>query len=399
MVYSQKKRSEFFVNFRVNRTQIAPWFKDNAKRITELTTFLRELQADTTVTIESISFCGAASPEGSYNLNKRLAWGRLKALEKAVRDEVEIPDSLVYYNDSYIPWEYLSTLIAASDMPQKDEVLQILRSEPELVEYNRGSGKKIDRRVPRLKALNKGKVWAELYRRYFSEMRNASAVFITFRYATSQAVNVPQSVGQEKITIAPVEILTPAPMPILPTPVAEKWTRRLHFKTNAVGLGLAIANAAVEIDLCKHLSFTLPVYYSAWDYGTTTVKFRTFAFQPELRYWFSDKQNDGWFVGAHFGWAYYNLATNGTYRLQDKDGESPALGGGLAGGYRLPLSANRRWQLEFAVGAGVYGLHYDRFNNYKNGLRVDTKKKTYFGVDQAAITLSYSFKLKKGGAR
>ena len=53
-------------------------------------------------------------------------------------------------------------------------------------------------------------------------------------------------------------------------PESSKWTRQLHVKTNAIGLGLGIANLAVEADICQHLSFTLPVYYSAWDYFQTT---------------------------------------------------------------------------------------------------------------------------------
>ncbi len=161
---------------------------------------------------------------------------------------------------------------------------------------------------------------------------------------------------------------------------------------------MAIANAAVEVDLCKHWSLNLPVYYSAWDYFSSTVKFRTFCIQPEVRYWLS-KANDGWFTGAHLGLASYNIATDGEFRKQDHDGKSPALGGGLSVGYRFPISKDNRWKLELSVGAGVYKLHYDKFRNRPNGLLVTTEKKTYFGIDQASVSFSYTFDLKKGGLR
>ncbi len=180
-------------------------------------------------------------------------------------------------------------------------------------------------------------------------------------------------------------------------PVVEECPR-LTFKTNMLGLSLAIANVAVEVDICKHWSFNLPVYYSAWDYFSQTIKFRTLAVQPEVRYWFSE-QNDGWFTGAHFGLAYYNIATDGEYRTQDHDGKSPALGGGLAVGYRFPISKNRRWKMEFSIGAGAYRLHYDKFRNYSNGLLKDTRKKTYIGIDQASVSFSYSFDWQKKGGR
>lgn len=181
------------------------------------------------------------------------------------------------------------------------------------------------------------------------------------------------------------------------------WTRHLHIKTNMLGLGLAIANVAVEMDLARHWSFTLPIYYSAWDYFKSTTKFRTLSFQPEFRYWpWAAERNDGFFTGAHFGLAYYNIATNGKYRYQDHLRETPAIGGGVSIGYRLPIDRCNRWRIEFSVGAGAYSLHYDKFHNTsptKEGLMINSEKKTYLGIDQAAISFSYTFNLNRKGGR
>lgn len=184
-----------------------------------------------------------------------------------------------------------------------------------------------------------------------------------------------------------------------PTPAEERGVRKLSVRTNAFAWAAAISNIAAEVDVCKHWSFCLPVYYSAWDYFSSTLKFRTLALQPEVRYWFADR-NDGWFAGAHFGLAWYNIATNGTYRTQDHNGTSPAPGGGLAVGYRMPISRNKRWRMEFSIGAGAYRLHHDKFRNYRDGLLVYSEKKTYIGIDQASLSFAYAFDLKrKGGER
>lgn len=401
--YSQENRSEVFVDFRVNSTQIESGYKDNATRISELINFLRQVQADSTINIVNISFCGAASPEGSYELNRMLAKGRMESLEKLVRSRVEIPDSVVIHNDSYIPWEYFSSLVETSDISHKDEILNIINEEARIVDYI--GDRSIDNRVLRLKALDGGKVWKELNRRYFSRMRNACVVFVTFQKEVSPSITPVVEETDSVYTIdtsAIMPVLLDSIQPVQQTPIAEQWHRTLSVKTNALGLGLAIANAAVEIDICKHWSFNLPVYYSAWDYFSKTIKFRTLAVQPEIRYWFSEKnlRNDGWYLGAHFGLAYYNIATDGEYRTQDHDGTSPALGGGLAVGYRMPISKNNRWKMEFSIGAGAYKLHHDKFRNYHNGLLVNTEKKTYIGIDQASVSFSYTFDLKrKGGAR
>ena len=172
--------------------------------------------------------------------------------------------------------------------------------------------------------------------------------------------------------------------------------------TIAVGLALGITNLAVETDIVKHWSLTLPVYYSAWNYFQSTTKFRTFAIQPEVRYWLSE-DNQGFFGGAHFGLAFYNIATDGSFRYQDLNRKTPAIGGGLSAGYRLPISKSNRWFIEFTLGAGVYPLHYDKFHNTpntKDGLMIESIKKTYWGIDQISVSLAYRFvQKKKGGLR
>jgi hypothetical protein len=143
----------------------------------------------------------------------------------------------------------------------------------------------------------------------------------------------------------------------------------------------------------NHFSFNLPIYYCALDYFKSTLKFRNFSVQPELRYW--PKSNyKGLFMGAHLGFAYYNFAFDGHTRYQDKDGKTPTLGGGLSLGYRLPLGQNQRWNMEFALGAGVYPLHYDLFHNVDNGKLYDTRKKTRIGFDNALIGISYRIPYK-----
>lgn len=395
--HTQEKRTEVKFDFRVNSVTIDSLYGNNAKSIQELTSFLRSLKQDDNIGLTGVAFCGAASPEGSSALNRRLANNRLSALEQLVRNEINIPDSIITRDDSYIPWDYLKEQVElSSDLTDKEEVLAILNEAPSYVDYY-GSGAKIDSRVPKLQKLNGGKVWKQLYSRYFANMRNACAVFVT--------LSKPMPAIKEPV--ADTVIAEPESMPVIDSattdlqPIEEPASsRRLLIKTNGIGWALSNFNVAAEIDLAEHWSVTVPVYWSPVNYFTSTVKFRSFIIQPEARYWFSEK-NDGWFAAAHLGMAWYNLALGGRYRIQDHDGDTPALGGGIAAGYRLPLSANGRLKLEFTIGAGVYSLHYDRFANEPNGQLVCTRKKTYFGLDQAAVTLAYSFDLNqlKGGRK
>ena len=395
--FAQENFTEICVDFRVNSKTIDTSFSDNGARMEEMISFLRNLRQDSTVRITEVSFSGAASPDGSYQINHRLSRARLEALEKVVRREVEIPDTLISRNDDYIPWHYLRGQIAQSDLERKQEVLDILDDEEKLVGYHTGA--QIDHRIPRLKAIDGGRVWTAINRRFFSQMRNACVIVVTYKQEKS-----PEIIPEPEIELVqepePVPIVIPRPDPEpVEVPKAEEWARELHVKTNAIGLAMAIANVAVEVDLAKHWSFTLPIYYSAWDYFKSTLKFRTFNVQPEVRYWM-DENNEGWFAGAHFGAAFYNYALGGDWRYQDHGRETPSWGGGISGGYRMPLSKNRHWKLEFTLGAGVYASHYDKFHNEKDGLLVSDHKKTWFGIDQAAVSIAYTFDLtKKGGKR
>ena len=399
--YAQEKRTEICIDFRVNSVVIDSAYSENAIRMQEIIDFLEAIRRDSTINIVEVSFCGAASPEGSDQLNRRLAQGRLTALERLVRKEVDIPDSIITRNDSYIPWNYLKSQVEDSELSHKDEVIAILEEEARLVKYHYPN-LHVDNRIVKLKNLDNGKVWEQINKLFFERMRNACAVFVTYKKELPPPVIVPDTVVVEP-SIETAEIVPDTTaIEEIAIPEIELCGRKLHIKTNTLGYGVGIANVAAEIDLARHLSFTLPVYYSAWNYFKPTIKFRTFAVQPEFRYWLSE-DNDGFFAGAHFGLAYYNLAFDGDYRYQDHNRETPAIGGGVSIGYRLPISKNNRLRMEFSLGAGAYSNHYDKFHNTsdtKLGLMVESGiKKIYWGIDQVAVSLSYSFDLKKKGGK
>lgn len=178
-VNAAENRTEIMVDFRVNVVRIDPGFSDNAERVSEIVSFLQKIGSDSTVTLRSVAFCGAASPEGSDRWNRWLAAHRLGALETLVRSQIDIPDSIITRNDSYIPWDYLRDRVAESNLAYKDTVLAIIDRAPELAR-DPDSGKPVDRRIVSLKKLENRKVWRELFRLYFAKMRNAAAVIVTF---------------------------------------------------------------------------------------------------------------------------------------------------------------------------------------------------------------------------
>lgn len=383
-------RTEIGIDFRVNRAVLDTTYLNNSEKIQEIIEFVTFLQTEHPYLLREVSFRGAASPEGSYELNVRLARQRMEALERFIRSRVSIPDSVVRYDDSYISWEYLKREVSRSDLANKDTVLQILNSDSRLVDYY--GGNQIDDRIVRIQRLDNGKTWSELQERYFQLMRAAYVVFELYRQDFKSLIpNTPTTPVQEQYA-QQAQLQRPASQSSqeLFEAYASAWHPQWYVNTNALALGMGITSVGAEFGFAPHWSVALPVMYSAWNYFIPTIKFRTFSLQPELRYWFGE-DHLRWYIGGHGTFAYYNVAVDGGLRYQDHAGERPGYGGGLSVGYRVSLTRSKRLNLEFAVGAGVYYLHYDTFYNVPNGKYVSTHEKTYFGPDQASITLSYQF--------
>lgn len=388
-------KEEMHIRYRVAKAYIDRGYMDNRPVLDRIVEWAEEVQKDSMVNILSVEFCGAVSPEGSVPFNHWLSVARLTELEKYVRKRVHIPEEIITRSDHYIAWDELRAMVLESDLQNKDAVIKIIDSE------NTSVGNQLDSRIGALKAMDGGKTWRIIFDRYFIHMRNAYMVIVMERsdkfYEEMNKLRVdPVPVLNAKVQMQhPMDQKLVNPFPAIVSTLVD--TRYLYVKSNLVGLGMLMANAGIEFDMGRYFSFNLPVYYSAVNYFTPTVKFRTLATQPEIRVWPMTNE-DGLFIGAHAGFAYYNFAFGGDWRYQDHDGTSPTLGGGLTLGYRVPISKDKNWKLEFGVGAGVYPLYYDVFHNTHNvleGQLYETRNGTYFGLDNVQISISYRIPMKK----
>ncbi len=387
VAHAQVRRTEIFVEFRVNKSDLDPSFGDNASHLEEIVKFMEKINQDSTLSVIELSFCGSASPEGSSQLNRRLSRDRLKALERYVRSHVNVSDSVITYDDSYIPWDRFREQVQNMELKQKQEVLDIIDKECVYVDYHGNTH--IDHRVVELMELDGGDVWRQLHT-IFHEQRCAYAVFTTIK--TFPMPTLPE-IGEKEDIVHQLDAMQSHVIPVEGMP--DYGYRHLHFSTNLPYWGLLISNATVEVDLSRHWSLAFPIYYSALDYFSDDVKFRTFTLQPELRYWMRGCESS-WYAGAHIGLSYFNMAFGELFRYQDHNMSTPALGGGLSIGYRLPFGGKRkRWSLDLSVGAGIYDVHYDRFINIHNGFLVDSHELVYTGIDHAAVSVSYMFDLAK----
>lgn len=393
-VAAEVKQLSVSIGFPVNRTEILPQFGDNAEQLANLESFFSSISP---TDIDSIRVNGYASPEGDFAKNLKLAQGRAQALINYIVEHTQITKDKLYLDDCFLSWEALRPLVEESDLYHRDNVLILI----DLATTDRSESAQRSA-VTKLQQLDGGAAWAKMKRDMFPKTRLTQ---LNVYIASAQ----PEPEPEPEIEEPEVEVVEPESLGQIEEVVEEEVVEDepeygyFYLKTNGIGWAMLVSNIAIEWDLGSRWSLAVPIYYSGLNYMTSNLKFRTFNVQPELRYWLGNSlcPNSGWYVGAHFGLGYFNYALNGDWRIQDYDGKHPALGGGLALGYRLKL--HRRWMIEFGLGAGVYHARYDKFENHYGGQRYEIdKRKTWFGIDQAAVSVVWTIPYKKdvkGGSR
>lgn len=383
---AQARRDSVRVYFQQGKDAFDPLYKDNIRRLTDFTNKVKMLQRDSLAKIDRVVVVGSASPEGSPEVNLRLTNGRAQGIASWLHEHMVFDQGAfeVYLND--LDWDAFEALVEADDrVPARDEILTLIRR------HN----------LAALQVPARRRSWSYMLENLFPQMRSTAVIFEyeTVEQETEPVLvlkEVPKPQQEEQVIQRPV-VNTPPPMPddddfSLDLSEEERgwgW----YLKTNIPAWVLLDANLAVEFEIGKHFSFSLPFYYSALDWFDVHDKFRVLGTQPELRVWLWEDFR-GPFLAAHGTLGYYNIATRSmTYRIQDREGRHPAYGGGLNVGWKFHLDRNRadRWGLELSVGYGYLHLDYDRFLNEENGRLVNSVVEDYLGPDHAAVSLTYRF--------
>lgn len=396
---AQVQRDSVKVYFRQGQSQFDPFFNGNIRRLNDFTNRAKALQRDSEVTLERVMVIASASPEGSAEVNERLAYNRAQKIAEYLHQNFTFDQNAfeVYFND--LDWELFERLVEEDHyVPMRWELLSLIR----------------ERDLRRIKVERFQRSWDYLLDNIFPEMRTTLVVFeyktAEMREAEARAAAekaqaeaeaiAAEAMRQEEIRReeAAARSYSPPPLPDdedddfdLNLSEAHPWS--FYIKTNMLPWVLLDANLGFEFEMGRHLSLSIPVYYSATDWFNVRTKFRLIGTQPELRLWFRGDFS-GPFLAAHGTYGYYNVALPGAeFRIQDRDGRTPAYGAGLNLGWKFRLDRNRadRWGLEFSFGGGWLHLDYDCFYNVENGRYAASQVKDYYGPDHASVALTYRF--------
>ena len=380
------------VYFKVSDSTLYPEYEDNGTRLSAFAEKVLQGGEHAWVIISS-----GSSPDGTLKLNTRLTKERSESVRQFLTESLGLSENKFVIDNQPVRWQVLRDQLEASDEPYRDKVLALMDSKP------------ADKLADALKSLGGGKPWADMKKKYFPAMRG-TLVIMGFEQTEEEdvvvedtAVEVVVPEQEERMEtveapVAPVEVVEPAPQPVLvPVQAPAGDPRAMWVKTNLLAWAAFQMNAAVEFELFNHFTISLPVYYGTFDWFVSSMKFNTLEFRPELRYYLR-KECMGPFAAIHGTVGMYNYALGGELRYQDHLGKSPAYGGGLTLGWRFPLKlfGTDRLGLEVAVGAAALVLNYDTFYNVPNGKYFEKDiKKTYYGIDNISVTATYRFDSKR----
>lgn len=396
--FGQESRKEFCVRLSIGKSKLDTAYAGNAARLSEVVSFLESVKRDSTIELAEVSFCGSASPEGSFMVNKRLAEKRRNSLEHYIRERIVLPDSIISYSEGFIAWERLAELVEESEMPHKDEAVDVLRNVPEFT-YN-SKGVLVDSRKKHLMELQYGRTWNYMHKHFFDEIRNASVVLVTIRQ---------KAVAEEKPKETPAELPTSDMPDVAGTvdtvvEVSAKTSKPFYMavKTNMLYDVLAVPNIGVEFYLGKNWSISGNWMYAWWSNNSSHRYWRIYGGDLAVRKWFGKSAEEKPLTGHHVG--VYGQAFTYDFELGGKGymGGTPNgtfldkinYAAGVEYGYSLPIA--NTFNIDFTIGVGYWGgTYYEYIPLDGHYVWQNTKNRHWFGPTKAEVSMVWL--LWKGG--
>lgn len=126
-VYYSHNTSIIPVVFRVNKYDLVP-----NRQLDSIVQVLHRIQVDPAVRIACVWIGGSASPEGPKAWNYRLGEYRSQALARYLAEEAGFPRDQMEVVNLWEDWySFEVALEHGAQIPHKDEVMEILRTEPD----------------------------------------------------------------------------------------------------------------------------------------------------------------------------------------------------------------------------------------------------------------------------
>ena len=162
------------VYFPVGSVQVLPEFENNRAQLDHLLSVLNKIAASKDSRIAKILVVGSASPDGSAELNSRIADKRAQVLVDYITSRTKLSSSHFEVKSNLESWRILRRLVADSDMDSRQEVMNIIDTAPVW-----DAAKKVGR-LGLLMKLKGGKPYRHMKQHFFPKLRNAGYIKVFY---------------------------------------------------------------------------------------------------------------------------------------------------------------------------------------------------------------------------
>ena len=173
--YEDERDNALTVYYHINKYDIDPDYDDNRHTLVNMLAAIDAITASGEVYVDKVVVAGFASPEGPFAFNDRLAWDRAVSVKEYVMNNADMADESILVFNGSLDWWGMRRLVAAdSEIPYKEEILEIIDSRSELALKEQG------RVLNRLRTLGDGAVWDYVAERIFPRLRNGAFIRVYF---------------------------------------------------------------------------------------------------------------------------------------------------------------------------------------------------------------------------
>lgn len=169
-----------------------------------------------------------------------------------------------------------------------------------------------------------------------------------------------------------------------PTEIAQAWNNaprhNLYLRANLLRWATLTPDLGIEWCIKGRWSVMVNASYASWSWDGKNRRYGLWEIVPEVRRYLGE--NNRGYLGLMYKAGSFN------YKFSTIGRQGDIMGGGITGGYVLPL--NRALSLDFSLGVGYLHADYDRYDVI-DGVRVRQGKesKNWWGPVSAGVTLTW----------
>ena len=155
----------------------------------------------------------------------------------------------------------------------------------------------------------------------------------------------------------------------------------LSLRANLLRWATLTPDLGLEWRICLSWGIAVNGSWTSWSWSDKDRRYALWEVAPEVRYYMGEKK--AWYVGAMFKAGQFN------YKFSETGRQGDLLGGGLTGGYILPIG--KRLSLDFSLGLGYLNADYEKYTVI-DGVRVrhGSETRDWWGPVHAGITLKWN---------